>query len=913
MNQTFEFAGLLFGNVDERGELDGDVCEEIKTSIPYLNERLSDLKEEILASDSEDFLEGSLFPSEDSTDYSKKPPNAVDYSNIKLEEEEKEESSSLNTTVEVKSAFSSSLLQEAMRSRTIAEKRDDLADSSSSKARSPPKAEGLSMMQISPENARVADSIGKKTVKFEGASQSVESDSTDGRDEIRALLPPTLGTLMNPELKLNKKDLTPELRTVCSSLNGKDGPILKYSEVFGPAPPSESVFYSRRKSKMDASKLDLEDLCEVDEEEDFDTPQEPHEYASVRQSSDMEIVEAEIGHPLKPDAKIESNLSEHAFALLEQQSWEDKIVWSSEGLEKQELSILARRSLHSQSKKKQAEASKPSVPIKEEPVSSLPDSMPVPALLRAQASLPKVITAPPEVKAEIKTHLFKPNDELESGKWVESIMWDDNVPAKVAPPIDLVLDLNDKYVFPDDPMKRFGNAPNVNISVSRRGRKRKFEPSEEGIDFFNLSNDKYYKTSGGKVRQKLGKTTVVHSVPALKLSIYKPFLSDHDLTHFHRPQAKIKPGTTYRVNIFRPEDAVTSGGAFQGQVKEMRHKGDLSSREGRVVLLEYIEENPLLLSNVGMGSKLKNYYRKRNPSEHPFLRHEDGENVFLDPSDPSPFLGEVEEGKTVHAVDNNLFIAPIAKHAVSSNDFLLVKIDNKFYIREIPAVYTVGQLQPKMEVYAPNSRAVSNYTKNRLQAYIYRLFMNKKVDQHRIRINEIVRLFPGSSEAVIRRKLKECADFQRGGDENGYWTVKDQSNMPSEEDVRSLVPPEQVCLHESMQAGQFRLNQNGIRKFTTITPAFTAALSMIDSDRNSDDKLRRSAHLLEEELLLTPWNLTSNFVGVVHEGKGMLQLTGLGDPSGGRGEGFSYLRMPIKNFDKKKKEDKPKVAVTNGC
>jgi hypothetical protein len=42
----------------------------------------------------------------------------------------------------------------------------------------------------------------------------------------------------------------------------------------------------------------------------------------------------------------------------------------------------------------------------------------------------------------------------------------------------------------------------------------------------------------------------------------------------------------------------------------------------------------------------------------------------------------------------------------------------------------------------------------------------------------------------------------------------------------------------------------------------------------------------------------------------MLQLTGLGDPFGSRGEGFSYLRMPIKNVDKKKKEDKPKVQVT---
>jgi transcription initiation factor TFIID subunit 1 len=69
---------------------------------------------------------------------------------------------------------------------------------------------------------------------------------------------------------------------------------------------------------------------------------------------------------------------------------------------------------------------------------------------------------------------------------------------------------------------------------------------------------------------------------------------------------------------------------------------------------------------------------------------------------------------------------------------------------------------------------------------------------------------------------------------------------------------------------------------------------------------------LEEELLLTPWNLTSNFIAAT-QGKGMLQLTGLGDPSGGRGEAFSYVRMPQKQQhqqSKKRKESLPKSQVT---
>lgn len=71
---------------------------------------------------------------------------------------------------------------------------------------------------------------------------------------------------------------------------------------------------------------------------------------------------------------------------------------------------------------------------------------------------------------------------------------------------------------------------------------------------------------------------------------------------------RIKPGHTYKISVYK-------AGASRGDVnasaqsKEMRHKGDLSAREGRVILLEYMEENPLIIANVGMGTKIKNIYR----------------------------------------------------------------------------------------------------------------------------------------------------------------------------------------------------------------------------------------------------------------------------------------------------------------
>ena len=51
------------------------------------------------------------------------------------------------------------------------------------------------------------------------------------------------------------------------------------------------------------------------------------------------------------------------------------------------------------------------------------------------------------------------------------------------------------------------------------------------------------------------------------------------------------------------------------------------------------------------------------------------------------------------------------------------------------------------------------------------------------------------------------------------------------------------------------------------------------------------AQFIYEELQLAPWYLTGEFIDVhkKSEGSGMMQLSGLGDPSG-FGEGFSFLR-----------------------
>jgi transcription initiation factor TFIID subunit 1 len=362
------------------------------------------------------------------------------------------------------------------------------------------------------------------------------------------------------------------------------------------------------------------------------------------------------------------------------------------------------------------------------------------------------------------------------------------------------------------------NEAGENEAKSRR--KKHDESSDLETDKYNISNDKYYNQQrSNKVRQKLSRTRIIHSEPALKLSLVRSHHTPAQWQEFHRPKTKIPINENHSVTPLLIEDS------SQNKI-ELRHKSDLSATDGRIVLMEYIEERPLMFNNLGMGSKVRNYYRKRNTNENPLLRFEDGENVLLDETDESPFLGDIAAGRTVQALDNNLFRAPIFKHTTPETDFLVIRKGGKLYLREIPTVYTVGQLQPKMEVPTPNSRAANNFVKNRLSAYIYRLYL--KDPNVAIKISDLMTLFPGNSETAIRKRLKDCAGFQRGGGDTGAWVIKDQSQLPSEEELKTIITPENVCLYESMLLGQYYLEQAGVRYFTSISPAFTQALQQIE-------------------------------------------------------------------------------------
>ncbi|MEJ1281450.1 TATA-box binding protein associated factor 1 [Cricetulus griseus] len=162
---------------------------------------------------------------------------------------------------------------------------------------------------------------------------------------------------------------------------------------------------------------------------------------------------------------------------------------------------------------------------------------------------------------------------------------------------------------------------------------------------------------------------------------------------------------------------------------------------------------------------------------------------------------------------------------------------------------------------------IKNYYK---RVFIYRLFWKSKDRPRRIRMEDIKKAFPSHSESSIRKRLKLCADFKRTGMDSNWWVLKSDFRLPTEEEIRAMVSPEQCCAYYSMIAAEQRL------------------------------KVRTA-----------PWNTTRAFIAAM-KGKCLLEVTGVADPTG-CGEGFSYVKIPNKPTQQKDdKEPQPVKKTVTG-
>lgn len=403
---------------------------------------------------------------------------------------------------------------------------------------------------------------------------------------------------------------------------------------------------------------------------------------------------------------------------------------------------------------------------------------------------------------------------------------------------------------------------------------------------YNISNDEAYdllkENHQSKIRSTLGNLAIEHSLPATKLQFpfYKVKLSNKEARSFHRPSlGGLGLGAIY---FDRPK--IVKKKHLRGRdVQSIFEKAiDLSLGDNsHVLLLEYSEEYPAMLSSFGMGNRLINYYRRKDNEDTSRPKLDIGETAVLLPQDKSPFaiFGDVDPGQTTPTIHNAMFRAPVFKHAVNHQDFLVIKNHTgvegtKWCMRNMENLHVVGQEFPAVEVPGTHSRKVTDAAKKRLRMLSYRIFKrNKRLGKPGALKNDmILKHLPGSDIPQNRSKMREFMDY----DKDRGWLPRKGEAVPDEATIRSWLKPEDIALLDSMQVGDRQLQDAGYNKD--------------EEEVDRDDEEDRDGQTLDQQL--APWQTSKNFLNAC-QGKAMLMLHGEGDPTG-RGEAFSFIRTSMK-------------------
>ena len=435
------------------------------------------------------------------------------------------------------------------------------------------------------------------------------------------------------------------------------------------------------------------------------------------------------------------------------------------------------------------------------------------------------------------------------------------------------LDMNDPHMLVD-----------IQEPIQAAERKRKFgqfkRDNARGLskDFarrYNISNDEAYdqlkENRQSKIRSTLGGVAIEHALPATRLQFpfYKVRLSAREARSFHRPSFTVDP---ILVLFNKPPYSKKKEKRRRPPQEVFPTASDLSQKDNsHVLLLEYSEEYPAMLSGFGMGSKLINYYRRKDEADHSRPKFDVGETEVLTREDKSPFsiFGDVDPGTTTPTISNGMYRAPVFAHNTKSTDFLLISNrtsvhGREFFLKNVENLHVVGQEFPSVEVPGTHSRKVTDASKKRLRMLSYRMFRKHKKLKNEMILNHL----PGSDIAQNRSKMREFMNY----DKDRGWLPR-ESDVPDEATIRSWIKPEDICLLESMQVGDRQLKDAGYNK----------------DDGLSDDDEREGQSVDQQ---LAPWQTTKNFLNAC-QGKAMLQLHGEGDPSG-RGEAFDLIRTSMK-------------------
>uniref|UniRef100_A0A8C4ITE2 Transcription initiation factor TFIID subunit 1 n=1 Tax=Dicentrarchus labrax TaxID=13489 RepID=A0A8C4ITE2_DICLA len=923
-DRPFSITGFLFGNINEDGQLEDDsvLDNESKKHLAGLGTLgLGSLITEITANEDEDQDEGWVKSTEDAVDYS-------DISEVAEDETKK--------------------YRQAMGSLQPSRKTDDEDDYDAdcedidSKLMPPPpppslptSGDGIILPSI------IAPSSTADKVDFSSSSDS-ESETDRPCQGLGSGGPPDSLTL--PLAGIMQKDAAKALPGVTELFpEFRPGRVLRFLRLFGPGKNMPSVWRSARRKKKrkhrdpqpgtpppegETTEQSQEkksgwvyeyapppppEQCLSDDEITMMAPVESKfsqtcgdgdkeaesrpkvaewRYGPAQLWYDMlgvsedgsnfnygfKLKEDQSSEPEKQDAPKEITDTAHElFLMVTQLQWEEDIIWNGEEVK------------HKGTKTQRASLA-----------GWLPSSM------TRNANAYNAQQASHEEDSPWFSIFPIDNEELVYGRWEDNIIWDDQeMDHLLAPPV-LTLDPNDENIIleiPNEKEEMTSHSPSKENKKETAIKKSRILLGKTGVikdepqqnmsqpevkDPWNLSNDEFYYPKQQGLRGTFGGNIIQHSIPALELR--QPFFPTHmgpmKLRQFHRPTLKkysfgalAQPGPhpvqpllkhIKKKAKMREQERQASGG---GDMFFMRTPQDLTGKDGDLILAEYSEEYAPLIMQVGMATKIKNYY-KRKPGKDPGAPDcKYGETVYCH---TSPFLGSLHPGQLLQV------------STITVKDSVPI---SWFYERD-----TVTTLESLFQDLTPNEPTHTSETSYRY-VFIYRLFWKSKDRPRRIRMEDIKKAFPSHSESSIRKRLKLCADFKRTGMDSNWWVLKPDFRLPTEEEIRAMVSPEQCCAYYSMLVAEQRLKDAGYGEKSFFAP----------EEENEEDFQMK----IDDEVRTAPWNTTRAFISAM-KGKCLLEVTGVADPTG-CGEGFSYVKVPNKPTQTKDdKEPQPAKKTVTG-
>lgn len=309
------------------------------------------------------------------------------------------------------------------------------------------------------------------------------------------------------------------------------------------------------------------------------------------------------------------------------------------------------------------------------------------------------------------------------------------------------------------------------------------------------------------------------------------------------------------------------------------------------VLLESVEQYPLLMHYHGMSAAIMRYWRPR---------HQDSLSEPLEALGPLGHLTKLETdfvprafgGSTIKLMEHDvggitmlessLIRAPLFHHKPRFSDFLLVRCRGGCVLRPIRHVYCMGQAEPLYRVDVPVVPRLHLTLSARVMLECRRFWLRAKQQPN---MDFVLRMFLGERKSLLNRYLADA--------------VREINQKPTASLLAGIISPEEACVINAMKEGLRRLAERGIDRISAISPMrirnYVRDIEVFERSMPSASRTPRVSHFcvqLENEMRCSPWNLSNDYWDVMTSKRGALfQFSPLGDPSGGLGEGISYRKI----------------------